>query len=353
MMTTRVKHYHELTSIKRERVLPVAGDVMVRRMQKVSPTDVIVVAAMAPEFILIDVAQGLNVSPAKADELLQRRAGEELVKGDVIAGPVGMLKRVIRAPKSGQVKIAGEGKVLYEIDSVTYDLQAGMEGTVTNIIPERGAIIETRGALVQGIWGNGKITYGIMQQVSNDLLQELVPEQLNIGFRGMVISAGFCRNPNVLEIAGNMRVRGMILGSMSSTLIPLAKTADYPIMVIDGFGRKPMNPAAQNILNTNKDKNVALNAQIYDPFQGNYPEVIISLSTQTDLDLPPQTDSLKPGKRVIIVNGLLASRSGKIEEILPQKKKLPSGISARVASVSFSGGEVAEIPLTNLEIIEE
>ena len=352
-MTTKVKHYHELTSIKRERVLPVAGDVLVRRMQKVAPNDVIVVAPMAPEFILIDVAQGLRVSPSKADELLQRQGGEELVKGDVIAGPIGVFKRVIRAPQAGQVKIAGEGKVLFEVEAPTYELQAGMEGTITNIIPERGAIIETRGALVQGIWGNGKITYGIIQPVSNDLLQELVPEQLNIGFRGTIISAGFCRNPNVLKAAGNIPIRGMILGSMSSALIPLAKSADFPIMLIDGFGNKPMNRAAENILITNKDNNVALNAQVYDPFQGNYPEAIISQITKSDPALPPTTDSLKAGKRVIIVNGLLASRIGKIEEILPQKSILPSGVSTRVASIILSGDEKVEIPLTNLEIITE
>ena len=125
-----------------------------------------------------------------------------MVQGDVIAGPVGLFKRVIRAPQSGVVKIAGEGKVLYEINSAEYELQAGMEGTVTNIIPERGAIIETKGALIQGMWGNGKITYGVVQPISNDLLQELVPEQLNIGFRGAIITAGFCRKPKVLEAAG-------------------------------------------------------------------------------------------------------------------------------------------------------
>lgn len=352
-MTSKVKHFHELTSIKRERVLPVAGDVLVRRMQKVAPTDVIVVAPMAPEFVLIDVAQGLRVSPAKADELLLRKSGEELVKGDVIAGPVGMLKRVIRAPQSGLVKIAGEGKVLYELETPDFELQAGMEGTVTNIIPERGAIIETRGALVQGIWGNGKITYGIIQPVSSDLLQELVPEQLNIGFRGAIITAGFCRNPNVIEAAGNIPIKGMILGSMSSALIPLAKAADFPIMVIDGFGSKPMNRAAEKILTTNKDKNIALNAQAYDPFQGNYPEVIISHSTMTDLDQPPKTGSLRAGKRVIILNGLLATNIGKIEEIYPNKRTLPSGIVTQVASVSLSGDKTIDVPLTNLELITE
>lgn len=352
-MATKVKHYHELTNIKRERVVPVSGDVLVRRMQKVSPTDVIVVATMAPKFLLIDIAQGLNVAPAKADDYLHRKSGEDLVKDDIIAGPVGVFKRVIRAPQSGQVKIAGEGKVLFEMESPVFELQAGMEGTITNIIPERGAIIETRGALVQGIWGNGKITYGLMQQVSNDLLHELVPEQLNIGFRGAIITGGFCRNPNVLEAAGNIPIKGMILGSISSELIPLAKKVDYPILVIDGFGRKPMNRAAQRILIANKEKNVALNAQAYDPFLGNYPEVIISQSTTTDLPSPYGTDTLKAGKAVIIVNGLLSSSIGKIQKIYSQKRKLPSGISTRVAAVNLSGDKTVDVPLSNLEIINE
>ena len=58
----------------------VAGHVLVRRMQKVSPADVIVVAPLAPQFILMDISQGLNVNAARADELLQRQAGEDLVQ---------------------------------------------------------------------------------------------------------------------------------------------------------------------------------------------------------------------------------------------------------------------------------
>ncbi len=350
-MAHKVKGYHALTSIKRERVLPVTGNVLVRRMQKVAPTDVIVVAPMAPEYLLLDIAQGLNVTPTRADELLQRAAGDSLVKGDIIAGPVGLFQRVIRAPENGSIQIAGEGKVLFEITSAPYELQAGMEGTVTNVIPERGAIIETRGALVQGVWGNGKITYGVIQPVSNDLLQELVPEQLNISFRGTIITAGFIRNPETLEVAGNIPVKGMILGSISSALIPAAKKADFPIMIVDGFRTAPMNRAAERILIANKDKNVALNAQPYDPFQGKFPEVIITQSTTRDLKDPSETETLRAGKQVIILNGPLASRIGKVESILSRKKVLPNGISALVAELSLSSEEIIEVPLTNLEII--
>ena len=352
-MISKVKHIHALTSIKRERVLPVAGHVLVRRMQKVSPSDVIVVAPLVSQFVLLDIAQGLNVNPARADELLQRQAGEDLVQGDVIAGPVGLFKRVVRAPQEGMVRIAGEGKVLYEISSPDFELQAGMEGTITNIIPERGAIIETKGALIQGVWGNGKTTYGVVQPTSNDLLKELVVEQLNIGFRGAIITAGFCRSPEVLEAAGIVPVKGLILGSMSANLIPLAKKMDYPIMIIDGFRETPMNKAAEKILIENKDKNIALNAQELDTFQGNFPEGIISQSSTSEPDLPSEAETLKAGKKVIIINGPQAPQIGEIEKIIPGKQVLSSGVETQLAEVTLANEKSTKIPLTNLEIIND
>ena len=352
-MISKVKHIHALTSIKRERVLPVAGTVVVRRMQKVSPNDVIVVAPFASQHILIDIAQGLGVNPERADDLLQRQAGDELEQGDVIAGPVGLLQRVVRAPYPGLVRIAGEGKILFEIRSPDQELLAGMEGTVTNIIPERGAILETKGALIQGIWGNGKMTYGVVQPASNEMLKELVPEQLNIGFRGVIITAGYCRNPDSLETAANIPIKGMILGSLSANLIPLAERMDYPIMVIDGFREKAMNPAAEAILAANRDKNVALNAQAYDPLLGRFPEAIITQSTTAEPDLPSEAETLRVGKKVIILNGPAATQIGQIETIIPGKSQLASGIRTQLAEVSYGTEKQVTLPLTSLQLITE
>jgi hypothetical protein len=258
---------------------------------------------------------------------------------------------VIRAPFPGQIRIAGEGKVLYEVNTPDHELQAGLEGTVTNIIPDRGAIIETQGAFIQGVWGNGKIAYGVIQSVSNDLLQELVVEQLNISFRGTIITAGFCKDPEVLQTAASLPIKGLILGSMTADLIPRANSMDYPIMVIDGFGDRPMNKAAENVLAANKDKNVALNTQMFDPFNGVFPEVVISHSGKSDSSLPTEAETLRPGKRVIIINGTEKNQVGTIETIHLNKKKLSNDIETYVAVVELANDRRASIPLTNLEIL--
>ena len=156
----------------------------------------------------------------------------------------------------------------------------------------------------------------------------------------------------MLEAAGIIPIKGLILGSMSSALIPLAKRMDYPIMVIDGFRETPMNRAAEKILIENKDKNIALNAQEFDQFQGNFPEGIISQSSTNEPDLPEETEPLKAGKKVIIINGPEAPQIGNIDKIISGKQVLPNGIETRLAEISFANDKRAVLPLSNMEIIK-
>jgi len=142
----------EGTNIRRERKLPIRGKVVVRQGQKVESRDVIAEAVLAPEHTLLDISRSLNVSAEKADEFIQREAGDMVSKGDLIAGPAGITQRVVRAPSNGRIVLAGDGLVLLQVKSTPFEIKAGMPGTVTNLIPEQGAVIETYGALVQGVW---------------------------------------------------------------------------------------------------------------------------------------------------------------------------------------------------------
>lgn len=352
-MLAPVKNFLPLTSIHRERVLPILGHVVARRLQKVSPDNVIVEAQLKPEYVLLDIAQGLNVSHDRADELLQRMEGDELAKGDVIAGPVGLFQRVIRAPYPGIIQIAGEGKILFEKTSEAFELLAGMEGTVTNIIPERGAIIETRGVLIQGVWGNGKITYGVLNTMSGMLFKEIQLDQLDISHRGSVVAGGYCEDPSVLENAGSVPVKGLILGSMAASLIPVAESMDYPIILIDGFGSRPMNPTAAKLLASNHERDVSVHAQAYDPYQGNYPEITISLPISEDTDYPPEAANLTTGMTVYITIGPSAGMTGTIDHIYPESYTLPNGVKTRAAQLSLEKGDPQAVPLQNLRILNQ
>ncbi len=162
-MLARVTHLLPLICIRRQRLLPAAGRVLVRAGQKVATADVIAEAKLEPGHLTVDVARGLGVTPDKADQLVARKVGEQLAEGDVIAGPVGgIISRIVRAPKNGAILAIGAGKVTLSLEGKDFELRAGMPGTVVELVAERGAVIENYGALIQGVWGNGRFDAGIM-----------------------------------------------------------------------------------------------------------------------------------------------------------------------------------------------
>ena len=137
-MLAPVLHILPFATIMRERVLPVAGKVIMHVNQRVNPTDVIAEASFAREHVLLDVARTFGVSAAEADKLISVNEGDRLEKGALIAEKQGLFPDPIKAPRAGRVMICGGGQVLMEVGDANIELRAGLPGVVTQVIPERG-----------------------------------------------------------------------------------------------------------------------------------------------------------------------------------------------------------------------
>lgn len=351
-MLAPVVHILPITKIRRERVLPVPGKVLVRRGQKVSTNDVIAEARLHPEHLLMNISRGLGLPEEKADQYLQCKAGMQVTLGDVLAGPVGITKRVVRTPKNGRVIVAGGGQVLLELETPPYEVKAGMPGSVVTLIEDRGAEIETTGALIQGVWGNGHIDFGLMFVLLRSPDDVLTADRLDVSMRGSMILGGYCGEAEVLRTAANLPARALILSSINPALLPLAERARFPIMVIEGFGQRPMNSVAFNLLTTNERREIALNAQPWDAFQGIKPEIIIPLPASVEPSLPQETETFSAGQRVRGIRAPYLGGIGSIVDIRPGVTSLPSGITALAADVQLESGEQVVIPLANLEVLE-
>lgn len=339
-----------VTKIRRHRELPVAGKVVVRQGQKVEARDSIAEAVLSPEHILLDIARQLNLTPQKADEHIQREAGEMVNEDDLIAGPIGMTRRVVRAPRDGQIILAGDGQVLIEVTRPPYQVRAGMPGTVTDLIPNRGAVIETNGALVQGVWGNGQTEFGLMQSKLESRQDELTPDQLDVSLRGVFILGGHCADRKVLHKAANIPLRGLILASLKTSLVPLAQKMPYPILVTDGFGPHPMNVMSYNVLTTNDGREISVNAEPLDRFHGNRPEIVIPLNVSEEPQTGPELgEDFATGQKVRLVRAPFLGAIGSIESLPAEPKIFPSGIRAMAAQVNLSNDERVTVPLANLE----
>jgi len=350
-MLAPVLHILPLTSIVRERRLPVAGKVNVNVNQKVSPTDVIAEATFAREHVLLDVARTFGVSARDADRMIKVNEGDRVVQDGLVAESKGMIKRAIRAPRSGRVMVSGGGQVLMEVGDARIELRAGLPGVVTRVIPERGVVIRTAGALIQGTWGNGRIDNGLMLKKIEKPDDVLTSDLLDVSLRGSVILGGHVRDLETLKIAAELPVRGLIVSSMSSSLIQPALQMRYPILVLDGFGAMPMNSAAFKLLTTNDKREVTVNAEHFDRYSNNRPEAIIPLPVQDEPGEPEDYVSFAVGQQVRMRRSPNAGMIGSITNLPDGLSKLPSGLRAPAAEVKFEDAPNVLVPLVNLEVV--
>src|SRR5512142_66509 len=261
-----VHHILPLTTVIRERLLPIKGTVLVRVGQKVSSADVVAEAVWAREHYFLDVARTLNVPADAADQLIRCKAGDQLLAGAVIAKGRGVMPKTVKAPREGRVVAAGAGQVLMESGESRMELRAGISGHVTQVIPDRGVEIQTTGGLIQGLWGNGRVDTGVMINLADKPDTVLTASRLDVSMRGSILIAGEVRDEEVLRTAAELPVRGLIVGSLLPSLLGAAREVRYPIVATDGFGSLPMNAAAYRLLTTNTKREATLNAEAFDRY---------------------------------------------------------------------------------------
>ena len=350
-MLAPVLHILPLATIVRERTLPVAGKVIARLDQRVSPTDVVAEANFAREHVLLDVARSFGISANAADRLIKVKEGDRLTQDALIAERGGMFAPPIKAPRPGRVMVAGGGQVLMEVGDTRVELRAGMPGVVTQILPERGVVIRTAGALIQGTWGNGRIDNGLMVNLIDKPDAVLAPDRLDMNRRGSVILGGHVRDAETLRAAAELPVRGLILSSMLSSLLPMAVQMRFPILVLDGFGTIPMNTAAFNLLTSNNGREATVNAEPFDRYNGNPPEVIIPLPVSHEPEEPHAYIPFSAGQRVRMRRAPHPGMLGTLTNLPDGLSLLPSGLRAPAGEVKLENGATVLVPLVNLEVV--
>lgn len=351
MFVAPVYHALPLATIERERTLPVSGNVTAKLNQKVNPTDIIAEATWAREHVLIDVARTLGISPNAADRLIKIKQGDKLSQDAEVAVSKGIISRTVRSPRAGTVVIVGGGQVLMETGETSVELKAGLPGTVVQIIPDRGAVIRTVGALIQGTWGNGRTDTGGLHNMTEKPDDVLDASRLDVSLRGSIILAGLLKDADTLRVAAELPVRGLILSSISPALLPTAQQMRFPIVAIDGYGNLPMNSAAYKLLTSNAKREVTINAEAFNRYTGARPEVIIPLPVSQEPPPPNDVEKLEPGQTVRMRRAPHAGSIGTLTKIAPGLVTLPSGLRSRAVEVKLENEEKILVPLVNLEIV--
>ena len=349
-METSIYHTLGLTKIQRTRIFPGRGDVLVRVGQKVEASDAIAQYFPEEKFTIINVVKEMNFNnPEDALQTITVKVGDIVKKGDVVAQGPGALAKSIKSQIEGEVvNILGSQVILRHLQTPR-PIYAGFESIVTEILPFRGVVIESNGALIQGVWGNQKIASAILATNMKEMYEELTVDRLDVTLRGSIFLGGYVTNSEVFKAAEELNFRGLILASISASIVQEAINCSIPILLLEGFGRLPINERAFELITTSLRKNASLNT-IYDVKKSEKPELVIPLPVEASL--PSDGFDLKPGTVVRINSGVEQGNAAILKKVNLTKTKLPNGIRTNFAVVELNNADQISIPLANLDIIE-
>ncbi len=242
------------TTIRKRRLLPIPGEVTVRVGQRVEADTVIARASLPGKVHTENVVNRLGIVPSEIRAYMTKREGEPVEKGEVIAENrpwVRWFRTAVLSPITGVVENISEvtGQVLLRELPQPLLLSAYLDGTVVEVIPREGAVVETEGALVQGILGIGGEVTGLLQTAVKDPDEVLTPEKIRPEHAGVLLIGGsYVSGPTVAR-AREVGVRCLIVGGMDDAdlaallgydlgvAITGTEQVGLTVILTEGFGR--------------------------------------------------------------------------------------------------------------------
>lgn len=337
--------------IQRVRKLPLPGEVLVNEGEQVQPADVIAMGSIIGKILMLDIASGLGVDIQGAKDALVRQVGDNLNNGDVLAQISGAFPRLVRAPLTGRFAAFHQGKAVFEVERETILVRAGLMGVVQSVIPEYGANISTRGLLIQGMWGNGRIGSGslhIAQETWSDSQNESEPDD---GGGGQVLAVGTCMGADAFAWLMVQEPAGIIFGSLAPGLVEEAASLPIPIIVVQGFGPCQADFSLYGWFETHAGKTACLDASKTDRMTGARPEVIIPCDEEADADALGLHAELREGLKVRLFSGRALGAVGEVNALPEGLSLFESGLMLPAAIVQLENGEKIAVPQQNLVIL--
>jgi hypothetical protein len=337
-----------LTTIRTKRSLPRPGTISVRTGDGVEPSQIVAEADIPPDFRIVDFARALDVSPRNMKSYLKVERGQAISEGDVLASRGGLSPRACRSPIAGKVIGVGRGRLLLQADPEIVRCRALVPGIVVEIHPPDGVVIETVGAFLQALWGNGSEAHGVLRLLVRDAEHPIRAANINASAQGAILIGGATIEEEAIEQAIDLQVRGMIVGSVPPQLVAPVKAAGLPILATEGIGEAPMTGALFNLLRSLDGREASISGDIGDRWHPKRPYIVVPMPMQAAQAINPDTP-LAPGDRVRVLRGKYQGRSGTVQQLLIARVQLETGAKLPGALIDIGEEDPVGVPYANLD----
>lgn len=356
--------------VLRTRRLPIKGEVLVKVGMTVGPEDVIARANLPGALQTIKLAEKLSVEPKDVAPFLKVKIGDPIQPGQVVAEGK-KLFGLFKAPSvmsefSGTIETLSEvtGNALVREAPIPVDITAYVQGTIKTILPDEGAVVETRCAMIQGIFGVGGERTGTLRIAVPSPDKVLEASDIQPSDDGKFLVGGAGVTYDAIKKASDLGVKGLITGGVKDSDltrflgfdIGVAITGSEPInltlVVTEGFGFLSMAERTFNLLKSLEGKSGSINGATQIRAGVIRPELLVPLAADAEkAKVAAQVFELTVGTPIRVIREPYFGKLGFVTDLPATLVTLESGTEVRVLRARLNDGEEVTVPRANVEIM--
>ena len=358
------------TIFKKERILPLKGDVLVKSGDQLTPDTIVASTNLPGNVQMLKVSNILNIDPKDVVEALQVKEGQEVKKGDIIAetsGIFGMFKSSVESPVDGTIESISQstGRVVVREAPIPVEVDAYVSGVVDEVIENEGIVLKSNAAFIQGIFGIAGEKRGDLLLVSSGPGEELTADQITADMKGKILIGGSFLSLDAYKKALSVQVAGIVVGGFNyydlkailgynlGVAITGTEKLNTALIVTEGYGSIPMSEATFSLLKENDGKAASINGATQIRAGVIRPEIVIPIdSGNTDDDSSSKMpEGIQEGSTVRVIRSPNFGKIGKVISLPAELNKMESETMVRVAEINIDGKNIL-IPRANLEMVE-
>ena len=359
--------------ITKKRILPLKGDVLAKVGDKVKPDTVVARTLLPGNVEPINVANILGIPPEDIMHHMQKKEGEKVKEGEVIAKSksfFGLFSSESKSKTEGSIESVSSvtGQVLIRGNPIPVEIKAYLEGEIVEVFEKEGVAVSTWGSFIQGIFGIGGETHGEIKVVTKDNTEVLNDKLIDKDCAGKVVVGGSLVTADALKKAIQLDAKGVVVGGFDDkdlrgflgydlgVAITGSEELGITLVVTEGFGQINMAEKTFSLLKSKEGEMACINGATQIRAGVIRPEVVIP--SAGDVHLKEKIEEfesvgLTEGYPVRVIREPHFGRLGKVSALPPALQKLESESSARVLEVEFQDGTKVIIPRANVEMLEE
>ncbi|MDZ4182044.1 MAG: hypothetical protein U1B83_04140 [Candidatus Cloacimonadaceae bacterium] len=359
--------------LKKERILPLKGQVLVKKGDKVKAETVVAETLLPGKVVPYNLANKLGVTPSQLVNYIKIQPGQQITKDTILAENkglfgLGFFKNEVRSPCDGEVEniSAVTGQILLREPRIPVQVKAFMDGIVTEVIPGEGVIIENKSAYIQGIFGIGGETVGELKFLALTPDDELSAAKIDESCRDKIIVAGAFISYSTIEIAIKHGVKAIITGGIDDQDIKKMLGYDIGVAITghenigttivctEGFGKITMAQKTFDLLKSLDGKKTSIHGKTQIRAGVMRPEIIIPMEFTEDelISKEASLPILEPGTLIRIIRQPNFGKIAKVISLPEELTQVESETWVRILEAEFDDGTKFRIPRANVEVID-